>query len=58
MKHKIGFLCIKYNGFPIMGLLIFIWEVYRCTIIMPSALINYICTKFFNCGKKKEKPIL
>ena len=46
MKHKIGFVSAKCVCFPIMGILIFIWEQDHQAMIVPSALMNYICTKF------------
>lgn len=46
MKHKNGFVTGKKVCFPILGFLNFIWEQDSSAIIMPSALMNYICIKF------------
>ncbi len=46
MKRKNGFVIGKTVCFPILGFLNFIWEQDSSAIIMPSALMNYICRKF------------
>lgn len=58
MKHKNAFASIKRVRFPNVGINIFIWELLSETMIMPSILINYICSKLFEGGTKQEKTVL
>ncbi len=48
MKHKNAFVSIKRVRFPNVGINIFIWELHLLTMIMPSVLLDYICSKIFN----------
>lgn len=57
MKHKIALAWVKSTCFPIVGKLVFIWELYLYARMMQSVILGYICTKIiFVVARNRKKP--